>query len=67
MKNLPGIIFLVMLLMSPSLSWAEETSAGGSGEATAEQTGSDSKPADSDKNKKTKKPGASTADEPDCE
>ena len=66
MKYLPGIFFLVMLLMSPSLSWAEESSAGGNGEATAEQTGSDGKPVNAEKKKKAKKPG-STEEEPDCE
>jgi len=66
MKYLPGIVFLLMLWLSPSLSWAEETSAGGSTEATAEQTGSDGKPVNAEKKKKAKKPG-STEEEPDCE
>lgn len=66
MKYLPGIVFLLILWISPSLSWAEETSAGGSGEATAEQTGSDGKPVNAEKKKKAKKPG-STEEEPDCE
>lgn len=67
MKHLPGIVFLLMLLMSPSLSWAEETSAGGSGEASAEQTGSDGKPVNAEKKKKAKKAGSTTEEEPDCE
>ncbi len=67
MKHLPGIVFLLMLLLSPSLTWAEETSAGGTGEATAEQTGSDGKAVVPEKKKKAKKPGASTEDEPDCD
>ena len=64
MKILPGIFLLLMMLISPSLTWAaDEPSAGSSSEASADQAQSDK-----EKKKKAKKAkGASGDEEPECD
>lgn len=60
MKCLPGLsLLLSMMLLSPSLSWSEETAGGSNGEATTEQAGG----ADG----QTSQGGSGASEEPDCE
>ena len=61
MKNLPGILFLLFVLLSPFTAWADDAAdAGGS---SAEQSSGNG---DAD-GKKKKGAGEGEEEEPDCE